>query len=512
MQIKHKLLSKLNTTCTAYRSSTAVFLRLLAATYLIAFVSLWSQITGLVGQRGILPAHYYLKVAHQHLGADAYLLLPTLGWFNSSDWFWQGLCIGGALLAVIPLAGFLSAPAFFLMWVFYLSLLTVGRDFLAFQWDALLLEIGFLALFLAPPQLFPRRSAVASPPAPILLLFWWLLFRLMLSSGAVKLLSGDPTWRGLTALNFHYETQPLPNALSWFIHQSPAWFQKASVAVMFALELMLPFLIFAPRRLRWLACSGLVLLQLFIIVTGNYAFFNLLAIALCVLLLDENAWQKLRLRRLLPVPPCQGGTTTGSGRTTVQGWPAWIVLPFALLMFFLTTITFTDGLGWRLPWPSPIERLAAWAAPFCVANRYGLFAVMTTERPEIILEGSENGEEWQAYEFKYKPGDLRRRPPFVAPHQPRLDWQMWFAALGHYQQNPWFGSLCKRLLEGRAEVLALLSRNPFPRKPPRFVRGVLYDYRFTDSAARRATGNWWRREMKGLYSPVMSLPAESAAK
>jgi hypothetical protein len=501
-----KLLSKLNAKSVEHRTSTMVFLRLLAAVYFIAFLSLWTQVPGLIGRRGILPAYYYLKVAREQLGTEAYYLLPTLGWFNSSDTFWQLLCAGGALMALVPLAGLLSAPLFLLMWMFYLSLVTVGRDFLAFQWDGLLLEAGFLAVFLAHPRLFPKRSHTAAPAAALLLLLWWLLFRLIFSSGMVKLLSGDPTWRSFTALNFHYETQPLPNAVSWFMHQLPTWFQKVSVAGMFALELALPFFIFGPGRLRWVACAGSVWFQLFLLVTGNYAFFNLLTIALCVLLLDEGAWRKLRLLRVLPISLSQEGTLAGGEASRGRNWPRWIILPLALVMLLVTSNVFTDGFGWRLPWPSPVARLTSWVAPFCIANRYGLFAVMTTERPEIVLEGSQDREHWQAYEFKFKPGDLARRPPFVAPHQPRLDWQMWFAALGHYQQDVWFTSLCNRLLQGSPEVLALLQTNPFPEAAPRFVRGLLYDYRFTDSATRRETGHWWRRELKGLYSPVMTLP------
>jgi hypothetical protein len=495
-----------------YSTSTGVFLRLLAAIYLVAFLSLWIQVPGLLGRRGVLPAYYYLKVAREQLGVEAYRLLPTLGWLNSSDGFWQFLCAGGALMALLPLAGVFSAPLFLLMWMFYLSLVTVGRDFLAFQWDGLLLETGFLAIFLAQPRLFPKRSSTAAPAAPVLWLLWWLLFRLIFSSGMVKLLSGDPTWRSFTALNFHYETQPLPNAVSWVLHQMPAWFQKMSVAGMFVLELALPFFIFAPGRLRWVACAGLLWLQLVILVTGNYAFFNLLTIALCVLLLDEKAWQKLRLLRTLPISSSQAAASEGHELPPGRNWPRWIVLPLAVVMALVTANVFTDGLGWQLLWPSAVQRLASWSAPFCLANRYGLFAVMTTERPEIVVEGSQDAEHWQAYEFKYKPGDPRRRPPFVAPHQPRLDWQMWFAALGHYQQNVWFTSFCNRLLQASPEVLALLDKNPFPEGAPRFVRGILYDYHFTDSATRRATGHWWRRELKGLYSPVMTLPGGAEAR
>lgn len=498
MRILKLLFQRLSLESESYRISVALFLRMLSAVYLVAFASLWVQLPGLIGRDGVLPAHFYLRAARAHLGTEAYFLLPTLGWLNSSDLFWQSLCVAGALLALLGLAGRLSWAIFLLLWVFYLSLVTVGRDFLAFQWDALLLEAGFLAIFLARPELLPKRAAGASPTLPVLFLLWWLLFRLMFSSGAVKLLSGDAAWRDFTALNYHYETQPLPNAVSWFMHQLPDRVQKSCVAGMFVSELVLPFLIFAPRRLRRLACAGLVGLQLSIMATGNYAFFNFLTIALCALRVDDTDWEKLghRAKDRYGLPVHAGG----------RKWPVWLLLPLTLVMGIVTTAVFTDGLGLRLPWPGPVEQMSRWMAPFCVANRYGLFAVMTTERPEIILEGSQDGEQWQAYEFKYKPGELSRRPPFVAPHQPRLDWQMWFAALGHYQQNPWFGSLCNRLLQGEPAVLALLARNPFPEKPPRFVRGVLYNYRFTDSATKRATGHWWRRELKGLYSPVMSLP------
>jgi hypothetical protein len=503
------LISRLTAGLSGYRTSSSIFLRCLAAVYFIAFLSLWTQLPGLIGRNGMLPAHYFLRVARERLGVEAYFLLPTLGWFNSSDVFWQFLCLSGALLSLIPLAGIFSGLTFFLMWVFYLSLVTVGRDFLAFQWDGLLLEAGFLAIFLARPQLLPKRSAKVDPAALVILLFWWLLFRLMFSSGAVKLLSGDPAWSNLTALTYHYETQPLPNVVSWFAHQLSPRVQQSSVAGMLVVELVVPFLIFAPLRLRWLGCASLVLLQLVISATGNYAFFNLLTMALCVLLLDDEAWHRLRLLRAGPVATGRAVKPGQAEPAEGKGWPNWIILPFAPVMLLLTSAAFSDTLGWRVPWPSPAAWLVRWASPLCIANRYGLFAVMTTERPEIILEGSLDGENWQAYEFKYKPGDLARRPPFVAPHQPRLDWQMWFAALGHYQQNPWYGSLCNRLLQGRTEVLKLMDKNPFPLHPPRFVRGVWYDYDFTNAEERRATGRWWRRELRGLYSPVMSLPQES---
>jgi len=480
--------------------STALFLRALAAIYAIAFLSLWTQVSGLIGHNGILPAHYYLEVARRQLGAEAFWLLPTLGWLNASDAFWQGVCICGALLGLLGLAGLGSAATYFLMWAFYLSLVIAGRDFMGFQWDALLLEAGFLAIFLSSLRLLPKLGLCPSPSGICLWLGRWLLFRLMFSSGVVKLVSGDPTWLDLSALNYHYETQPLPNALSWFMHQLPRSFQRSSVAAMFVVELLLPFFVFGPRRLRLVAWVGFVMLQVLILITGNYAFFNLLTLALCVLLLDDSILSWLDFSRATR----NRGEVVGGNR-----WPAWILAPVAVALSLSSMVALTDTLRWQVNWPSPVARVVQWLGPFNITNRYGLFAVMTTERPEIVLEGSLDGEHWQAYEFAYKPGDLARRPPFVAPHQPRLDWQMWFAALGQYQDNPWFGSLCKRLLQGKPEVLQLLAGNPFPDKPPRYVRGVLYDYHFTDFTKKRSSGRWWRREPRGLYSPVMSLPENS---
>jgi len=469
--------------------------------YFIAFASLWAQVIGLIGHNGILPARYFLAAARQQMGVTAYRLLPSFCWFNADDWFLQFLCGGGTVLSVGLLLGVAPVPLLLTLWASYLSLVTVGRDFLGFQWDALLLETGFLGIFFAPLQIRPQFSRESRPSWIVLCLLKWLLFRLMFSSGVVKLASGDPAWRSLNALNYHYETQPLPNWISWYMYQLPVWFHRASTATMFAIELFVPFLIFAPRRLRHAACALFIFLQLLIMATGNYAFFNLLTIALCILLLDDAVWvsslKRWRSSEILPVIPASNPSPR---------WPAWITVPLAAIVLSISLFLMLGGVRVRVNWPKPIEKFYGWVAPFASLNSYGLFAVMTTSRPEIVIEGSDDGLSWHEYEFKYKPGDLARRPPWVAPHQPRLDWQMWFAALGNYQDNPWFVNLCKRLLQGTPEVLGLLAKNPFPGAPPRLIRAVLYEYHFTDFATRRSTGRWWRREMKGLYCPVLQLP------
>jgi len=488
-----------------------LFLRLIGVIYLIAFVSLWTQTSGLIGHNGILPAGQMMEAAgnyfdQQDVGLNRFHLLPTLCWMSAGDGFLHLLCAAGALLSLLLIIGIAPAPCLFLLWLIYLSLAVVCREFLGFQWDILLLETGFLAIFFAPLQMWPRLSREAPPSRIVLWLLRWLLFRLTFESGCVKLLSGDVLWRNLTALTVHYETQPLPTWIGWYAHQLPLWAQKSSVLIMFAIELAVPFLIFAPRRLRLFGCAVLIGFQVLIFATGNYTFFNLLTIALCLLLLDDAAIRKLtpqkwraRLSTLNPQP---------STLNLSRRWPRWLVAPLATIIL---PITFMQVLGIvrpRTAWPAPIAYVGNWLAPFRSVNNYGLFAIMTTSRLEIIIEGSNDGKNWLPYEFKHKPGDPKRRPAFVAPHQPRLDWQMWFAALGRYRDNPWFINFCLRLLQGSPEVLALLEHDPFPNAPPRYIRAVYYDYRFTDFATRRATGLWWKRERKGEYFPALSLREE----
>ncbi len=515
-----------------------LFLRLLGVVYLIAFLSLWSQIAGLVGHNGIAPAEQTMRVIAQHstlAGLDRFRVAPTLCWISATDSFLGAQCAAGVGLALLLIAGVAPVACLVLLWVGYLSLTTVGHEFLRFQWDSLLLETGFLAILFAPLRFWPNLRREPAPPGLMLWLLRWLLFRLMFASGWVKLLSGDRAWRSLTALNFHYETQPLPTWVGWYAHQLPAWFQKASCAAMFGIELVVPFFIFLPRRVRCVAFWVFALFQVTIALTGNYTFFNLLSLALGVALLDDRAlvrfvppflecqlgeaqaWSRAAAREgLKPVAESSPGATPAGWRASLRrrvhvGHRALVVV-VAVGVLICSLIEITAQLRLDVPWPRMFVRLTRWAAPLQIVNRYGLFAVMTRSRPEIIVEGSNDGQSWQAYEFRYKPGDLKRRPGFVAPHQPRLDWQMWFAALGSYQENPWFINFCVRLLQGSPEVLALLEHNPFPDLPPKYLRASLYDYQFTSLASRGVDGAWWRREFKGEYCPTLSLRAPDGAK
>jgi hypothetical protein len=447
------------------RATVPNFLRILGLIYLVAFVSFGVQAPGLIGSRGILPLPDYLKTAYAAFGSGAYRVIPTVLWLNSSDLAIALVWIAGAVSALVAALGFWPRTALGCCLVLWLSVCTAGQDFFSFQWDVLLLEAGFLAIF--------------ADETPVRVwLFRWLLFRLVFFSGAVKLLSHDTAWRDLTALHYHYETQPLPTPAAWLMNQLPMLVQKLSTVVTFAAELIVPFLFFAPnrwRRLRHVAAWITIAFQVLILVTGNYTFFNFLTIALAMFLfIEPDSSPRGRPHRAV---------------TTLVA--AFYGTATALLFLELFSLPLPPGSG----------AILHAIAPLRIVNSYGLFSVMTTDRPEIIVEGSNDGAAWQAYEFRYKPGDVLRAPPIVEPHQPRLDWQMWFAALGNARQNPWFVNFMVRLLQGEPSVLRLLGHNPFPHTPPKYVRARLYFYRFTYFGQH----GWWGREERGAYFPAVSL-------
>jgi len=454
----------------SYARSMWLFRRLLAMVYLFAFWSLSTQIIGLVGEHGIVPAGV----------SDQTLLL---------------ICRSGIALSLLALAGITPIVMFPLLWAGYLTLSTLGGNFLSYQWDALLLETGALAVFIAPLAWRDRWRDAADPPRLATRLLMWLLFRLIAGSGVIKLASGDPTWRDLSALAFHFETQPIPTPIAWYAHQLPLSILKGFTAGMFAIELGAPLLFVLPRRPRLLAAILIAALQFVIALTGNYAFFNLLTIALCLTLVDDTAITRLlRVRSPLPTVP-----TRGAIRRAVIVVVAIVTVPASIPAFLRTF-----GVA-REPWPV-VGAIEAAVAPLRSVNTYGLFAVMTTERPEIEIQGTMDGVTWQPYEFRYKAGDPLRRPPWVAPHQPRLDWDMWFAALSPFYAEPWFENFRRRLLDASPDVLHLLTHDPFDGRRPRTIRAVVYQYRFSTSAERAASGAWWVREPLGRYAPDVGPP------
>jgi predicted DCC family thiol-disulfide oxidoreductase YuxK len=486
-----------------YFRSRNLFVRSLGAINLIAFVSLWFQVDGLIGENGISPVGQYLERVREQFGGDAFLALPTLCWFNSSNAFLHFLCGAGAVISVLLMAGLAPVLSLGLLFVLYLSLTIAGQTFLSFQWDILLLEAGFLALFFAPMTWRMRRSAEAPSSRLGLFLLKLLLFKLMLMSGVVKLTSGDDSWWDLTALDFHYWTQPLPTVLGWWSDQHPEWFKKFSVAFCLVVEIVVPFFIWAPRRFRHFAGILLIALQIVIAATGNYSFFNLLTIALCLLLFDDTFCARPVGRDAVePQRAITGSTGSRPTNSAASHFAAIVVL---IITLPVNAMFIFSAFKPQAQPPGPIATVAGYLESFHVISGYGLFRVMTKSRPEIIIEGSADGIEWLPYEFKWKPGRLEKPPRWVAPHQPRLDWQMWFAALGTYRDNPWFVRLLERLLRSSPDVTRLFAHDPFPSGPPRYVRAMLYEYRFTTWSERRASGAWWKREERGEYLPAVSL-------
>lgn len=466
-----------------------IFARALGVVFLLAFASYWVQAAGLVGETGILPAGEFFERLRD--GGGGIWDAPAVFWWGVGDRALVVWCALGVVVSLGLLAGILPAVCLAVATAAYLSLCVAGQEFYAFQWDSLLIETGFLAIFLVPWVLW--SGGPANPPRAARFLLLWLLFRLVVSSGLSKFFGGDAAWQPeFSALDFHFYTQPLPTPLAWFASQLPPGFLRAATAGVLAAEIFLPFFLFAPRNPRHLAAGGLIALQIVILLTGNFGFFNVLSVALCLLAFDD-----VFLRRLLRLPLRRPPDRRHA--------PAWVLAPLVAAVFLLSLVPFSVALHKPVPWPGPLRAAYERVHPFRILNSYGLFSTMTKVRREIIMQGTEDGFTWHAYEFRFKPGDVMRRPPVVAPHMPRLDWQMWFAALGSPAVNPWFPSFCERLLLAEPGVLALLEHDPFDGRRPRFVRAYVDGYRFTTAAQRAETGAWWTAEPLGIYLPEVAL-------
>ena len=476
-----------------------LFVKCVGIIYLLAFASLATQILGLLGSEGVLPVKDFFLAVKEHYGAQSFWLVPSLFWINASDTALVSLCVAGSVLAVFLILGLAPTIVSFILWVFYLSITTVGQDFLGFQWDALLLEVGFLTIFFAERSFRPRIFPNATPAIAIVWVLRFVLFKLMFSSGVVKLASGDKTWSQLTALTYHYMTQPLPSPTSWFVHQWPLWAHKFCNFFLFVIELIVPFFIFLGRRMRQAAFVCFVFLQIIIMLTGNYCFFNLLTILLCLVLLDDETVKKFFPGKF--IPSVESALKTCPKENLFEKY-SLIAVACLIFLVNLQYFPFSSKISAYL---KPLKPLTEKISYLHSCSPYGLFAVMTTRRWEIVIEGSLDGRDWKEYEFRYKPGRLDKIPGWVAPHQPRLDWQMWFAALGSYKQNFWVISLMQKILEGSKPVLGLLDLNPFKETPPKYLRAIVYDYTFTDSSTRKKTGAWWNRKLVGLYCPVLML-------
>ena len=466
----------------SYRLVAALFVRLLGVFYLVAFVSVGVQIEGLAGSQGILPFAGELAQLETQMGPERYIRVPTLFWLDASDRALTGAALAGSLVSILIIVGLWQRPALIAAFVLYLSLMQAGQLFLNFQWDGLLLESGFLAIFLTP------RSRV------VIFLFRWLLFRLRFMSGISKLSMQDPTWAGLTALNSYFEVQPLPNPLSWYVHQLPDWLLRTGTAATLAVEILVPLMMFLPRRWRFLAAWLTILWQVLIILTSNHNWFNFLTIALCLFLFDDQA-----LRRI--VPPWLQGRLERQASPPVHPQrrriAAGILASFILVtggVHFWELITMQRSSG-------ALGTMLDYAEAFRISNKYHVFPTMKSERIELEVSGSQDGVDWQPYVFRYKPQDPAQRPGVMIPHQPRLDWEMWFVT-SHPKYLPWFHSFLQALLDGSPAVTALLQHNPFPQQPPRYIRVEAHRYRFTTAEERERSGHWWQREALGLFTPL----------
>lgn len=493
-----------------------LFLRSLGIIYFSAFFSLIYQVRGLIGARGILPAAEYLQAA-QGLGALRFWYVPTVLWFSRSDHMIVALCWTGLAASLALVANLWPRVMLVICFCCFLSFVSVAQDFSGYQSDGMLLEAGILSIFLAPSGIFPgwRRERPVMR-APMYLLLWeW--FRIYFQSGVVKLESGDPTWRNLTATCEYYQNGPLPTWIGWYLQHLPHRFHIATAALTLAMELVLVWLAVLPRRWKTLCFFIVTSWQIGVIATANYAFLNYLVLALAFFLLDDAF-----LRRLLPSHWLNSLMLNGlnassskldnaahlhdknetSARTHQPSlFPTAIATVVFVWIFYATLVPLVQ-MFWRGA-PLPLIPVVA-LDPFRIANQYGLFAVMTPHRYEIEFQGSNDGKQWEAYAFRYKPQDLSERPRIYAPYQPRFDWNLWFASLGLWQQNLIVPRTEELLLENDRDVLGLFAGNPFRSSPPHFVRAVLWQYWFSTPEQKHTEGIWWRRQFLGAYAPTLT--------
>jgi hypothetical protein len=503
-----------------------IFLRALAAIYFSAFFSLVFQIEGLNGPRGILPAQRFLLALRGEVGLLRYWYAPTLFWLSSGSHMMMVVIWLGLIASVAALCNLWPRLSFFVCFVCFLSFVTAAQAFSSYQSDGMLLEAGFLALFFSPHGLLPSWGMASPPSRAGLFLLQWEWFRIYFESGLVKLLSGDSEWRNFTAMDEYYQNGPLPTWIGWYVEHLPHWFHAATVVATLTMELAVVWMLFLPRRVRIVCFCIVTPWEIGVILTANYTFL----LALGFLLLDDRSVRRMlpeRLRVRLSALPQQNAAPEKMARKVdslsildapdeqsqeaalaVRGPTDYFetarLCLAAVMLAWIGYATTTEMI--RMPWPdaplptTPITALE----PLRIANQYGLFAVMTRGRYEIEFQGSNDGQNWTPYPFRYKPQALDKAPGIYAPYQPRFEWNLWFASLGDWQQNDLVPLTEESLLTNDADVLGLFQSNPFAQAPPRYVRAVLWQYWFTSNEERRQTGDWWKRNLMGLYAPVLT--------
>ena len=456
--------------------------RSLAVIYLVAFLVAVNQFQPLLGSYGLTPVPFFLRSA-------SFWRSPSLFFLHYSDGFAAMLAWIGVACSVLAIAGLserfgtpVSVVVWGLMWLLYLSFVNVGQTWYAFGWETLLLEAGFLAIFLGAHNV--------APPVVVIWMFRWLLFRLMFGAGLIKL-RGDPCWRDLTCLVYHYQSQPIPNPLTWFFNRLPVVIDKAGVVFNHVAELVAPFGYLIPlRRVCFAAGIITIVFQGMLILSGNLSWLNYLTIVIAISCFDDRA-----LSHILPVH---------AGALESPALPHQVAV--TALALLVTALSIRPVLNML----SPAQLMNASFEPLHLVNTYGAFGSVSRKRFEVVLEGTGDSvitpaTQWKEYQFKAKPGDVARRPPVVAPYHLRLDWLMWFAGLSRDYSEPWLLPLVARLLQNDKPTLGLMAANPYPDRPPAFIRARYYEYRFTTAEERRRTGHWWARTLVGEYLPPLSL-------
>ncbi|MGB7283495.1 MAG: lipase maturation factor family protein [Candidatus Acidiferrum sp.] len=518
-----------------------IFLRALGLIYFSAFFSLVFQIRGLIGPEGILPAGAYLKSIGDQVGFARYWYAPTILWFSSGSHALVALCWVGMAASALLVFNLWPRAMLVICFVCFLSFVSATGDFSGYQSDGMLLEAGFLSLFFVPSGFRPRLGMTRPPVRAALYLLLWEWFRIYFESGVAKIMGGDPEWRNFTALDEYYQNGPLPTWIGWYVQHLPHWFHATTAFFTLALELVLIWTAFLPRRIRIALFFVVTPWQIGIILSANYTFLNYLVLMLGFLLLDDRflmqffpaKWRKPLLDRapasgLEPsslgadalsileaqASPSATAATNGTAAKKDSFRDNWEKLRSHLspvrvtfAAFLLTWIFYaaTVQMVWMIyPVPFPTTPVSL-LDPFRIANRYGLFAVMTRGRYEIEFQGSNDGKTWVAYPFRFKPQALDKAPGIYAPYQPRFDWNLWFASLGDWRDNALVLHTERRLLSNDPDVLALFAANPFPQAPPQQVRAVLWQYWFTSMAEKKEHGLWWRRQFLGLYAPAIEL-------
>jgi hypothetical protein len=471
-----------------------VILRLLGCVYAVAFLAAAKQIAPLIGSHGLLPVDSFLGQVQNALGSTmaGFVRLPSLFWFAHSDGVLVGAAWAGVVLSCLVVAGYANALVMAVLWALYMSFVHLGQDWYGYGWEIQLLETGFLGIFLCPlldGRPFPRREA----PVAVIWLFRWLIFRIMIGSALIKL-RGDVVWRDLTALYYHFETQPIPNPLSRWFFFLPHWMLKGGVLFNYAAELIAPWFAFYPRRARHIAGVVMVLFQFTLILGGNLSFLNWLTIVPALACLDDSFWARLFPRALARWAMAADAAAQLSLAMVRAAWAVAVVVGLLSIQPLVNMI-------------SPRQIMNTSFDPLDLVNTYGAFGSVGRERFNVVFEGTESetpgaGAVWKAYPYQALPVELNRRPPQIAPYQPRLDWQMWFAAMSTPDQYPWTLHLVWKLLHNDPGALSLFGGNPFPAKPPRYVRAVLYRYKFARPG--NPAGNWWEREELGLWLPPLS--------